>query len=370
VSSVLFGELNAAMQPAMPAEAVIAVALPKPAADQAQALCLLFLIPYLNEVKDSWEFAAVPLHFLQQGWPIWLWGTTIAVATLCRLPMNALVMRYGDWLLAPLLTVAAGCAAYMLSRPMELPAVVLGVAAGHCMDTGQAEHSLCYRWCGAVSDERSSKRRRHRLRWMAFSATAGYSTGALFGGSIYELGGFRACAALQFTLCCSLAVLMCGLPVVHEAFREWRHTGRTHPEPEAAQSLPSAEPSAGSATKSMALTPEPEQKTISGTTGRFYLPVSIVLLCDGVNILAYVSEWANFALYYKQVFNWSSTLTVIIISRHPSLYVTLHAYAESYREGCIYVVPSVCIYIPCITMGNACGRARRRWREICWPLVS
>eukprot|EP01047_Picozoa_sp_COSAG01_P025177 COSAG01_NODE_1579_length_9829_cov_17.910997_3_plen_147_part_00 len=46
---------------------------------QLQGTTLLFLVPFLNEVKDSWEFAAVPLHFLAQGWPIWLWGATIAV---------------------------------------------------------------------------------------------------------------------------------------------------------------------------------------------------------------------------------------------------------------------------------------------------
>jgi hypothetical protein len=47
---------------------------------QLQGTTLLFLVPFLNEVKDSWEFAAVPLHFLAQEWPIWLWGATIAMS--------------------------------------------------------------------------------------------------------------------------------------------------------------------------------------------------------------------------------------------------------------------------------------------------
>lgn len=118
------------------------------AADRLQASMLLFFMPYLNEIKDSWEFAAVPLHFLAMGWPISLWGLTICLATLCRLPMNALVTWQGDWILAPLLMAAACCAAYMLANPTELSAVMLGVGAGHCCDTCQAEHSLCYRWSG------------------------------------------------------------------------------------------------------------------------------------------------------------------------------------------------------------------------------
>jgi hypothetical protein len=61
--------------------------------------------------------------------------------------MNAGVTRLGDWLMVPLLTLAALCAAYMLAHPSELAPVMLGVGVAHCMDTCQAEHSLCYRWC-------------------------------------------------------------------------------------------------------------------------------------------------------------------------------------------------------------------------------
>jgi hypothetical protein len=64
-------------------------------------------------------------------------------------------------------------------------------------------------------------RRQRRLRWQAFSATAGYSSGALCGGAVYELGGFRACAALQLGLCCSLAALLALLPTTHESWSAW-----------------------------------------------------------------------------------------------------------------------------------------------------
>eukprot|EP01047_Picozoa_sp_COSAG01_P025176 COSAG01_NODE_1579_length_9829_cov_17.910997_2_plen_303_part_00 len=166
--------------------------------------------------------------------------------------MNAGVTRLGDWLMVPLLTLAALCAAYMLACPSELAPVMLGVGVAHCMDTCQAEHSLCYRWCvlpagPGVHPSRPTlpcnpalptpdgagaawcrcrcgpdeARRQRRLRWQAFSATAGYSSGALCGGAVYELGGFRACAALQLGLCCSLATLLALLPTTHESWSAW-----------------------------------------------------------------------------------------------------------------------------------------------------
>jgi hypothetical protein len=302
--------------------------------DRCQGGVLLFMMPYLNEIKDSWEFAAVPLHFLAQGWGLHYWGLTISLATLCRLPIHALVTWQGEWLMAPLLTLASGCAAYMLVSPLELHAVMLGVGAGHCMDTCQAEHSLCYRWCD--SSDADADQRKRRFRWQAFSATAGYSTGALFGGTIYELGGFEACAVLQFSLCCSLAVLMFGLPVVHDSFRT-RKQGRPvdgrdqDDDPTAAAAVvdvvgaassgSSSDPKQGeavvpAATPAAVCTVDVDvevevevEKTLRNTTGRFFLPVSLVLLCDGLNIFSYVTEWSLFAIYYKTVFNWSSTLT-------------------------------------------------------------
>ncbi len=287
--------------PAVPPPLVIERRAKRTRSDRFHGAALLFLMPYLNEIKDSWEFAAVPLHFLAQGWPLSMWGLTISLATLCRLPIQALVTWQGEWLMAPLLTLASGCAAYMLINPLDLHAVMLGVAAGHCMDTCQAEHSLCYRWCD--SSEADEGQRKRRFRWQAFSATAGYSTGALFGGTTYELGGYQACAVLQVFLCATLAVLMFSLPVAHDSFRTRKQAAGVADPAEAA-----VDP-AGTAAGLTSVSAVTCERTLRNTTGRFYLPVSLVLACDGLNIFSYVTEWALFAVYYKTVFDWSSTLT-------------------------------------------------------------
>ena len=67
--------------------------------------------------------------------------------------------------MAPLLFLAAGCAAYMVANPLAMHAVMLGVGAGHSMDTSQAEHSLIYRWCSMQGLREDDGRRKRRLRW-------------------------------------------------------------------------------------------------------------------------------------------------------------------------------------------------------------
>ena len=39
------------------------------------------------------------------------------------------------------------------------------------------------------------------------------------------------------------------------------------------------------------------------------LPVSVVWLCDGLNITCYICEWSLFAVYFADAFAWRSTLT-------------------------------------------------------------
>lgn len=146
---------------------------------QKAALC--FAVPFLSELKISWVFAAAPLHFQHNGWPLWSFGTTISAATLSRVAMNACLTVIGDWAIAPALALATVGAAGMLVAPHNIAACVVGIAAGHVTDTAQVQASLCYQW--RAGDMAAQKR---ALRLQAFSATSGYSSGAVIGGALYE----------------------------------------------------------------------------------------------------------------------------------------------------------------------------------------
>ena len=183
------------------------------APSRAEQVALLFVIPFLSELKISWAFVAVPLHFQRLGFPLWAFGSTLSVATLCRVPMNTLITLIGDWLIVPLLALATVSAAWMLAAPNTLWAVVAGICAGHVTDTSQVQASLCYR--GQSDDPAAQKR---GLRLQAFSCTLGYSSGALVGGALYENGGFYGCAVLQLAILVVMTLSAALMPVVHDAF--------------------------------------------------------------------------------------------------------------------------------------------------------
>ena len=201
---------------------------------------LLFVIPFLSELKISWAFVAVPLHFQRLGFPLWAFGLTLSVATLCRVPMNTLITLTGDWLLVPLLALATVSAAWMLAAPNTLWAVVAGIVAGHVTDTSQVQASLCYRWQSA--DPAAQKR---GLRLQAFSCTLGYSSGALIGGALYENGGFYGCAVLQLAILVVMTLSAALLPVIHDAFGDLLDGINPEPRASSASAAESAAPELG-----------------------------------------------------------------------------------------------------------------------------
>ena len=300
---------------------------PARAAFQLEAAALSFAVPFLSELKISWAFAAAPLHFQHQGWPLVGFGATIGLATLLRIPMNALLTAFGDYLIAPVLMVATGGAAAMLAAPDHLAAVIVGVAVGHVTDTAQVQASLCYRW--RIGEPAAQKR---TLRLQAFSATFGYSSGALLGGALYEHGGFRGCALLQLGILCAMALTTASLPVVRAAYHDRpRHAGGAKADASSACSASAsaaaaaaASASAASASASASTAPakpapcssappaaaafsstpddatrgappeglgaaRPGDLTVRSTTrGWLRRPAGVVWLCDGANIACYI----------------------------------------------------------------------------------
>ena len=266
-----------------------------------QSLALCCLIPYLSELKISWAFAAVPLHFQDNGWPLLGFGTTIGIATLGRIPMNWLLTVAGDWVIVIVLAFACVGAVLMFRSPNDLLACIIGIAVGHVTDTAQVQASLCYRW---KADQPEAQQR--ALRIQAISATFGYSSGALVGGALFEYFGFYGCALLQLCIL-SVMTLTTGLiPVVHASFRE-RFCPAARMVSSRRDALGAApQPSPGFA----AAVAETDRSIISTTTSHcLHLPAIIIWLCDGANIMAYITEWTLFAVFFHDEYQWSSTLT-------------------------------------------------------------
>jgi len=274
---------------------------------------LLFAVPFLSELKISWAFVAVPLHIQRNDFPLWTFGAILSIATFCRVFMNAMITASGDWSIVPILVAAASGAVYMLAAPYSIYALAIGVAAGHTTDTAQVQANLCYRW--RANDAAAQKR---GLRLQAFSATFGYSSGALLGGALYEHAGFLRCAQLQVSILSVMALLTSVLPVVRAAFSEsctrvtgagTRDDGAVNSEQRTAPQ-PATAPRAAVAPDTEAAQQDATLYTLRGSTTRcLMLPVSLIWLSVGCNIACYISEWSLFAVYFADAFGWSSTLT-------------------------------------------------------------
>ena len=229
--------------------------------------------------------------------------------------MNAALTTAGDWLIAPFLAMGTVGATLMVVAPQSLPAVIAGIAVGHVTDTAQAQASLCYRW--RIADPAGQKR---ALRLQAFSATFGYSSGALLGGALYEHGGFLSCALLQLGILGALFAVTALLPVVRASFCERCGHGCDSHAMGGRAVQAAASSGAGICNSSMsevtgkaAVETAPSDsnlRTIRNTNSAcLLLPVTMIWLCDGMNIAAYICEWSLFAVYFADMFAWSSTLT-------------------------------------------------------------
>ena len=287
--------------------------------DALEAATLFFVVPFASELKIAWVFAAVPLHFQANSWPLTAFGATISAGTLLRVPMNAAITAAGDHLIVPILMLATASAACMVAYPQNLPAVVAGVIAGHFTATDQVQANLCYRL--RATNGAAQKR---GLRLQAFSSTFGYSSGAFLGGALYEHAGFEVCAVVQLALLGAMTATSAMLPIIHASFREGccRRAPRDGAGSASSDDIDGG--IAGSAEGADAVSvvvgddngcgtlpaaAAEERLTVRGTTDRLLRPVSMIWLSDGFNIAIYVTEWSLFAVYFSDAYQWSSTLT-------------------------------------------------------------
>ena len=107
------------------------------------AVVLLVLLPFLNQIKTAWPYSCAPLHFIARGWPLYQLGLQHSLAFLLRIPMNATIVRLGDWLCAPLATLSAATAIGMVLAPDDYMWVAIGLIGGSACDLKQAHASLC-----------------------------------------------------------------------------------------------------------------------------------------------------------------------------------------------------------------------------------
>jgi len=109
-----------------------------------QSAALLTVLPFCNICGFLWIYTALPLVWVDVGWPLWQLSTLLTVVYIPRVAMTTLTARVGDWICVPMSALAAALNLNMLLQPDSLAAVVIAVSATCVSLNPPAYRSLVY----------------------------------------------------------------------------------------------------------------------------------------------------------------------------------------------------------------------------------
>jgi hypothetical protein len=188
-----------------------------------QSITLLGILPFCNICGFLWIYTALPLHFLDSGWPLWQLSVLLTVVYIPRVVMTTITTRLGDWVCVPASVLAAALNFYMLLRPGSLTAVWVATTATCTSLNPPAYRSMVY----AHFQSSGTTQLQRALRIFTLADTMGYATAPFIGGLLYDSGGLRACAAFAFATTGGGALLSLCLHVCRASFVEcWQRRRR------------------------------------------------------------------------------------------------------------------------------------------------
>lgn len=277
--------------------------------DAAQSVILLCLLPFLNISSFAYLYTALPLHIVDQGWPLWHLSILMSVCFVPRLVLSAIAVRVGEWLAVCTTCIGAALSILIVVAPNNLTAVYAGVF-GTCLAVmAPTYRSLVYKRFGSDGDWQQQR----ALRWFTLFDTIGYSCGPFVGGSLYDIGGFQACGIFQTVAQFACTLLPLALPDVQRSFRgccTWRHL---QPVATTTALESAAVPSTTASVTAVPAVPIPASPTPAATaplsSATALAPAIALLFAAFTNICVYGVEWALYALYFRSVYSWSGAAT-------------------------------------------------------------
>jgi hypothetical protein len=154
---------------------------PPPSLSSVEALVLLAALPILDYNRLLYIYSCLPLHFLEQGWPLWQLSALLCGSAVARNPVAWAVEKRGDGLCVPLLGLAAVASTWMAKEPNSKAAVLVAIALGQAVKCQQPLRGMCARVYS-----RWPAHHEGALRIMTVTDVAGYSSAAFWGGVLYE----------------------------------------------------------------------------------------------------------------------------------------------------------------------------------------
>ena len=278
-----------------------------------EGIILLGALPFSNICGFLWTYTALPLHFVDSGWPLWQLATLLTLCYIPRLCTTAAYSHFGDWLCVPNAVLACALNINMACHPNSLAAVVLAVSAMCAAQSPTAYRSLIY----ARFHESGTWQLQRAMRIFTLCDTVGYASAPFIGGILYDNGGMRSCAIFASAMFLTCSVLPLTLGVLRLSFaRTWKRRppsaaapGPTDTEIDGARSLAMVETDMGApevagpeaSPAGMAVHPSEPR------AGAPFAPVAVIMLAVFSNICIYAVEWCLYALYFRTVYDWSGT---------------------------------------------------------------
>lgn len=175
---------------------------------------LLCMLPALDAVKMAYMYTSVPLHFVDQRWPLDELGLMLTLAYVPRLLFTYVTAVAGDWVCVPGVAVGLVSSLVMACWPMNRLCVYVGVLGASGAMMTQPHRGLVFRRFGCDDGQQ-----RRAMRVFTFSEVCGYSAGAMLGGVLYDRGTFVACAWFQAAAMATQLCLTWTLPPVWQVTR-------------------------------------------------------------------------------------------------------------------------------------------------------
>ena len=276
-------------------------------------LALLFVLPFFNMLMIGQSFLWVPLHFLDQQYSLTSLAFLFLLGGLGRLVTSPLINRYGDysWICLGMAALLSTILLLLHSNefvPLFISITCLQNANGILPLQGLVQLKYATTSVGA-----SQELHQTALRIFTASETLGYATATLVGGVLFEYGGgWRACVWVQLIALSLQVGAFVVSPTVHEDLRRSASCccfGNRREE-DSGEDVP------GTLNPASSPPPPPTTTVVNGghksdeeIFQHIKGPFIVLLGAHCISVLAYSVEFVLFAVYFKQVFGWSSTWT-------------------------------------------------------------
>lgn len=260
-------------------------------------------LPALGTIRPCFAFAGLPLHFRAKGWALSHLGLTLAASNIIKVIICGKLLKGKPWMVAPL-TIANLC----LSVPQVIwpdyePAVLVGILGFAITFFSDAYQELI------GTDIRKEEVRQQASRISTLSFTLGYGTAPFWGGLIYDLGKWKACAIFQLSICLLEMALAWTSPWLQDNFRHWRQQRQQHVSmhDNSASSI-GGTPVVPFDSPDVPVDSSKHLQNVPFLPRDLRLPAVMLALGQFVNHYVYNTEWPVFALYFNEVFKWDSAL--------------------------------------------------------------